>query len=249
MLEGTLTTIRGFRIRLRGWTRAMSCRSMVWATSKLAMTPSLRGRTTSMLPGVRPSMALAAWPTAITDRCVRSSATMEGSDSTIPWPRTWELPGCPARAPPGHDQACGLPSVPRCRVPPRPPARRDQRVASEGRRSSAGTRPAWGLPTSARYREAVTAPPGRDRHGASRPRRDPEGRHGSAGAPRACIGGLGGPVRGPPSSDDHPEHRHRRAAVRRLEHHTDPLPDPDTVQVAVDEVRHHADALLEGDVG
>jgi len=89
MLEGTLTTIRGFRIRLRGWTRAMSWRSMVWATSKLAMTPSLRGRTTSMLPGVRPSMALAAWPTAITDRCVRSSATMEGSDSTIPWPRTY----------------------------------------------------------------------------------------------------------------------------------------------------------------
>ena len=60
-------------------TRAMKCCSIVCATSKSAMTPSLSGRTTSMLAGVRPSMALAAWPTASTVGGRGRTATMDGS--------------------------------------------------------------------------------------------------------------------------------------------------------------------------
>src|ERR671916_2639638 len=52
------------------------------------MTPSLRGRIATMLPGVRPSIRLAAEPTATTLSVLLSMATTEGSESTIPCPLT-----------------------------------------------------------------------------------------------------------------------------------------------------------------
>jgi hypothetical protein len=61
------------------------------ALSTSAMTPSFIGRTTTMLPGVRPSTLFAYVPTAITRRPPRmpcSTATMLGSFETMPAPRT-----------------------------------------------------------------------------------------------------------------------------------------------------------------
>ena len=52
------------------------------------MTPSLSGRIAVILPGVRPSMALASCPTARTEWSAWWIATMEGSFMTIPSPRT-----------------------------------------------------------------------------------------------------------------------------------------------------------------
>src|SRR5262245_8238662 len=52
------------------------------------MTPSFRGWTTRMWGGVRPSIALASLPTAMTERSVSSMATMDGSRRTTPSPRT-----------------------------------------------------------------------------------------------------------------------------------------------------------------
>src|ERR687893_608777 len=52
------------------------------------MTPSLRGLRATMLPGVRPSIRLAADPTATTLSVLLSMATTDGSESTIPCPLT-----------------------------------------------------------------------------------------------------------------------------------------------------------------
>src|SRR5918998_3864565 len=52
------------------------------------MTPSLRGRMATMLLGVRPSIRLAAEPTATTLSIFVSIATTEGSERTIPYPLT-----------------------------------------------------------------------------------------------------------------------------------------------------------------
>src|SRR5215210_8686359 len=52
------------------------------------MTPSLRGRRATMLPGVRPSILFAALPTATTLSVLLSMATTEGSERTIPCPLT-----------------------------------------------------------------------------------------------------------------------------------------------------------------
>src|SRR5918997_756089 len=52
------------------------------------MTPSLSGLIATMLPGVRPSIRLAAEPTATTLSALLSMATTEGSESTIPCPLT-----------------------------------------------------------------------------------------------------------------------------------------------------------------
>src|ERR671921_2880027 len=52
------------------------------------MTPSLRGLMATMLPGVRPSIRLAADPTATTLSVLLFMATTEGSESTIPCPLT-----------------------------------------------------------------------------------------------------------------------------------------------------------------
>ena len=57
-------------------------------TSKSAITPSLSGRMAWMVPGVRPSIRLASMPTACTSPVRESIATTEGSESTIPRPRT-----------------------------------------------------------------------------------------------------------------------------------------------------------------
>src|SRR5512141_1423185 len=50
------------------------------------MTPSFMGRMATMLPGVRPSMSLAALPTASTLFVILFTATMEDSRTTIPRP-------------------------------------------------------------------------------------------------------------------------------------------------------------------
>ena len=57
-------------------------------TSKSAMTPSLSGRTATMLPGVRPIIRLASTPTATIWPVLVLRATTDGSLSTIPRPRT-----------------------------------------------------------------------------------------------------------------------------------------------------------------
>ena len=85
--EGTQTTTRGCAQRF--WcTFWMKCRSICSVTSKSAITPSLSGRIAVMLPGVRPSIRLASMPTAWTSLVRWSIATTDGSESTIPRPRT-----------------------------------------------------------------------------------------------------------------------------------------------------------------
>src|SRR5512146_2912373 len=59
------------------------------AISKSAMTPSFIGRTATMFPGVRPSIFFASAPTARTFSVFFSTATTEGSFSTIPFPWTY----------------------------------------------------------------------------------------------------------------------------------------------------------------
>ena len=66
----------------------MKCRSICSVTSKSAITPSFSGRIAWIVPGVRPSMRLASIPTACTSAVRESIATTDGSDSTIPRPRT-----------------------------------------------------------------------------------------------------------------------------------------------------------------
>ena len=85
--DGTQTTTRGCAQRF--WcTFWMKCRSISSVTSKSAMTPSLSGRMAWIVPGVRPSMRLASMPTAWTSPVRLSIATTDGSDSTMPRPRT-----------------------------------------------------------------------------------------------------------------------------------------------------------------
>jgi hypothetical protein len=52
------------------------------------MTPSLSGRIAWIEPGVRPSMRFASTPTACTSPLLVSIATTDGSDRTMPRPRT-----------------------------------------------------------------------------------------------------------------------------------------------------------------
>src|SRR4026209_538449 len=59
------------------------------AISKSAITPSFIGRTAMMLPGVRPNILFASVPTASTRSVFFSTATTEGSLSTIPFPCTY----------------------------------------------------------------------------------------------------------------------------------------------------------------
>src|SRR4029077_17289932 len=59
------------------------------AISKSAITPSFMGRTAMMLPGVRPNIRFASVPTASTRPDFFSTATTEGSLSTIPFPCTY----------------------------------------------------------------------------------------------------------------------------------------------------------------
>ena len=104
--EGTHTTTRGLGCQGKRFTRVllMKYRSIASVTSKSAMTPSLSGRMATMLPGVRPSIRLASMPTASTRFVSRSTATTEGSMSTIPRPRTdtsvFAVPRSTAMSPP-----------------------------------------------------------------------------------------------------------------------------------------------------
>ena len=66
----------------------MKWRSISSVTSKSAITPSLSGRIAEIVPGVRPSIRLASIPTAWTSPVRESIATTDGSDSTMPRPRT-----------------------------------------------------------------------------------------------------------------------------------------------------------------
>src|SRR5512135_3692822 len=50
------------------------------------MTPSFIGRIATMFPGVRPSISLAALPTASTLLVIRLTATIDGSRTTMPRP-------------------------------------------------------------------------------------------------------------------------------------------------------------------
>ena len=66
----------------------MKWRSICSVTSKSAITPSFSGRIAWIVPGVRPSMRLASIPTACTSAVRESIATTDGSESTMPRPRT-----------------------------------------------------------------------------------------------------------------------------------------------------------------
>ena len=57
-------------------------------TSKSAITPSFSGRIALIVDGVRPSICFASAPTAWTSPVAVSMATTEGSERTIPRPRT-----------------------------------------------------------------------------------------------------------------------------------------------------------------
>ena len=67
----------------------MKWRSICSVTSKSAMTPSFSGRMAVIEPGVRPSIRFASTPTAWTSPVRWSIATTDGSDSTMPRPRTY----------------------------------------------------------------------------------------------------------------------------------------------------------------
>ncbi|MQM36208.1 hypothetical protein KBTX_00189 [wastewater metagenome] len=90
--QGTHTSTRGLGLKNRAsCTFLMKFCSIFSVTVKSAITPSLSGRTARILPGVRPSMSLASWPTAAMcfgppSRSWRI-ATTDGSLSTMPWPR------------------------------------------------------------------------------------------------------------------------------------------------------------------
>ena len=85
--DGTQTTTLGWAKRC-WWTFWMKWRSICSVTSKSAMTPSLSGRIAEIVPGVRPSMRFASTPTAWTSPERWSIATTDGSESTMPRPRT-----------------------------------------------------------------------------------------------------------------------------------------------------------------
>src|SRR2546423_4994643 len=67
----------------------MKWRSICSVTSKSAITPSLSGRIAEIVPGVRPSIRFASTPTACTSPVRWSIATTDGSERTIPRPRTY----------------------------------------------------------------------------------------------------------------------------------------------------------------
>jgi hypothetical protein len=66
----------------------MKWRSIFSVTSKSAMTPWRSGRVAEIVAGVRPIIRCASAPTAWTSPERSSIATTEGSDSTMPRPRT-----------------------------------------------------------------------------------------------------------------------------------------------------------------
>ena len=85
--DGAHITSRGRLKRLES-TFSMKRRSIASVTSKSAITPWRSGRSAEMLAGVRPIIIWASEPTAWTSPVRSSIATTDGSDSTIPRPRT-----------------------------------------------------------------------------------------------------------------------------------------------------------------
>src|SRR3954454_23919920 len=88
MPDGAHTTRRGCA-RRRSRTFAMKWRSIFSVTSKSAITPWRSGRVAEIVAGVRPIIRWASAPTAWTSPVRSSIATTDGSDRTIPRPRTW----------------------------------------------------------------------------------------------------------------------------------------------------------------
>ena len=85
--DGAHITSRGREKRLES-TFSMKRRSIASVTSKSAITPWRSGRSAEMLAGVRPIISCASEPTACTSPVRSSIATTEGSESTMPRPRT-----------------------------------------------------------------------------------------------------------------------------------------------------------------
>ena len=84
--EGMQMTTRGRANRLLPQAFFKKFSSMLAVMSKSAMTPSFRGRTATMLPGVRPITALASAPTQRTSSLRVSTATTDGSRMMMPLP-------------------------------------------------------------------------------------------------------------------------------------------------------------------
>ena len=82
--EGIPMMMRGRTMVLRLWALRMKWESIFSVISKSAMTPSFMGRMATMLPGVRPSISLASLPTASTLPVTLLTATIDGSDTTMP---------------------------------------------------------------------------------------------------------------------------------------------------------------------
>src|ERR1051326_2270556 len=82
-------TMRGRTSIVRLCAFLMKYVSIFSVTSKSAMTPSFIGLMATMLPGVRPSMSFASFPTASTRPFTLLIATIEGSLTTIPLPRAY----------------------------------------------------------------------------------------------------------------------------------------------------------------
>jgi hypothetical protein len=85
--EGAHMTSRGRLNRLES-TLSTNWRSIASVTSKSAITPWRSGRSAEIVAGVRPIMSWASEPTAWTSPVRWSIATTDGSESTIPRPRT-----------------------------------------------------------------------------------------------------------------------------------------------------------------
>jgi hypothetical protein len=87
----TCVTSEGIPMMMRGRTKVlrlcalrMKCDSIFSVISKSAITPSFMGRIATMLPGVRPNISLASLPTASTRPEILFTATIEGSETTMP---------------------------------------------------------------------------------------------------------------------------------------------------------------------
>ena len=101
---GTHRTTRGRRRRRLPIALRMKWRSICSVTSKSVMTPWRSGRVARIEAGVRPIISLACSPTARTLFVSSSTAMTEGSNRTIPSPRTkttvLAVPRSTARLPP-----------------------------------------------------------------------------------------------------------------------------------------------------
>src|SRR5579859_5210455 len=129
------------------------------------MTPSFSGRIAWIVPGVRPSMRFASTPTACTSPVRESIATTEGSERTMPRPRTYT----------------SVLAVPRSTAMSRPPNPVSAlKMPMTGPESSCDLKRSFdsfvtrrGLPSTYEQRELDRQP--RDRRGAARGRRGEEG--------------------------------------------------------------------------